>query len=84
METLAELRTRLRDRANALELTEGQRIMRLLVQEILVGSDSITIRHSIPMPTSPPTRMTEFGHAMDRQSPILALLPLAFKQSRQF
>jgi site-specific DNA recombinase len=54
VETLAELRTRLRARGNVLEVAERQRIVRLLVQEVLVGRDSITIRHSIPMPTSSP------------------------------
>ena len=31
-----------------------QRVVRLLVHEILVGRDSVTIRHSIPMPTLTP------------------------------
>ena len=52
VETLAQFRTRLRARGNVLEVTERQRVLRLLVQEILVGGDNITIRHSIPMPTS--------------------------------
>ncbi|MFZ1142302.1 MAG: hypothetical protein WAN76_24245, partial [Candidatus Sulfotelmatobacter sp.] len=50
VETLAQFRTRLRARGNVLEVTERQRVVRLLVQEILVGGDNITIRHSIPMP----------------------------------
>ena len=54
VETLAEFRTRLRARGNVLEVAERQRILRLLVQEILVGGDNITIRHSIPMPASSP------------------------------
>ena len=54
VETLAEFRTRLRARGNVLEVAERQRIVRLLVQEILVGGDNITIRHSIPMPASSP------------------------------
>jgi site-specific DNA recombinase len=33
---------------------ERQKIVRLLVKEILVGEDSITIRHSIPIPSAPP------------------------------
>ncbi len=47
-----ELRTRLRVRADTLEVTERQKILRLLVREILVGLETITIRHSIPVPTS--------------------------------
>jgi len=54
VETLAELRTRLHARANSLEEADRQRVVRLLVHEILVGRDSITIRHSIPMPTLTP------------------------------
>jgi hypothetical protein len=33
---------------------ERQKIVRLLVKEILVGEDTITIRHSIPIPSGPP------------------------------
>jgi site-specific DNA recombinase len=54
VETLAQFRTRLRARGNVLEVTERQRVVRLLVQQILVGGDNITIRHSIPMPASSP------------------------------
>ena len=54
VETLAAFRTRLRARGNVLEVAERQRVVRLLVQEILVGRDNITIRHSIPMPASSP------------------------------
>ena len=54
LETLAQFRTRLRGRGNVLEVAERQRVVRLLVHEILVSSDNITIRHSIPLPTSSP------------------------------
>src|SRR5215472_10806946 len=54
LESLAEFGTRLRARGNVLEVAERQRVVRLLVQEILVGRDNITIRHSIPMPASSP------------------------------
>lgn len=54
VETLAEFRRRLRARGNVLEVAERQRVVRLLVQEILVGRDNITIRHSIPIPASSP------------------------------
>ena len=54
VETLAEFRTRLRARGNVLEVAERQRVVRLLVHEILVSSDNITIRHSIPLPASSP------------------------------
>src|SRR5262244_979177 len=52
-ETLSAFLSRLRSSAKALDITERQRIVRLLVKEILVGEDAIIIRHSIPV-TSPP------------------------------
>jgi len=54
VETLAQFRTRLRTKSNVLEVAERQRVVRLLVHEILVSSDKITIRISIPLPTSSP------------------------------
>jgi site-specific DNA recombinase len=33
---------------------ERQRIVRLVVKEILIGDDSIVIRHSIPIASTPP------------------------------
>jgi site-specific DNA recombinase len=46
--TLGEFLARLRDRAQTLDVSERQRIVRLLVKEVIVGRESITIRHSIP------------------------------------
>ena len=51
-ETLSEFRGKLRARAQTLDIAERQRILRLVVQEILVGSDTIRIRHSIPIANS--------------------------------
>jgi site-specific DNA recombinase len=48
VETLGEFRGRLRARADSLIVGERQKILRLLVKEILVGKETITIRHSIP------------------------------------
>ncbi len=48
-ESLAVFRTKLRARAETLDVRERQQILRLLVKEILVGNDSITIRHSMPV-----------------------------------
>ena len=57
-ETLNTFLTRLRSSAGALDVSERQRIMRLLVKEVLVGDDKIIIRHCIPLPNrsndSPP------------------------------
>ena len=52
-ETLTAFLTRLRSAAETLSVMERQKIVRLLVKEILVGEDTITIRHSIPIPAAP-------------------------------
>ena len=49
-ETLNTFLTRLRSSAGALDISERQRVMRLLVKEVLVGDDKIIIRHCIPLP----------------------------------
>ena len=53
-ETLTAFLARLRSAAETLSVIERQRIVRLLVKEVLVGEDTITIRHSIPIPSGPP------------------------------
>jgi len=53
-ETLTAFLTRLRSAADSLSVMERQKIVRLLVKEILVGEDTITIRHSIPIPSAQP------------------------------
>jgi site-specific DNA recombinase len=55
-ETLTAFLVRLRSNAETLDVAERQRIVRLLVKEVLVGENDITIRHSIPIPSgSPPS-----------------------------
>jgi len=53
-ETLTAFLSRLRSAAESRSVIERQKIVRLLVKEILVGEDTITIRHSIPIPSPPP------------------------------
>ncbi|HWC16805.1 MAG TPA: recombinase family protein, partial [Terriglobales bacterium] len=53
-ETLTAFLARLRNAAATLSVIERQKIVRLLVKEVLVGEDTITIRHSIPIPSGPP------------------------------
>jgi site-specific DNA recombinase len=48
-ETLTAFLQRLRMNANTLDVIERQRIVRLLVKEVLAVDDSIIIRHSIPV-----------------------------------
>ena len=52
-ETLTGFLARLRSSAETLDIAERQRIVRLLVKEVLVTEDKITIRHSIPISGSP-------------------------------
>jgi len=52
--TLTGFCAQLRLRADTLEISAQQKILRLLVKEILVGKDTLTIRHSIPIPNAGP------------------------------
>jgi site-specific DNA recombinase len=56
-ESLGDFRTKLRARANTLDIAARQQILRLVVKEVLVGADTITLRHSLPIPQSGPGRM---------------------------
>jgi site-specific DNA recombinase len=51
-DSLGAFRSKLRLRAQTLDIRERQQILRLIVREVLVGPDTIMIRHSIPVPTS--------------------------------
>jgi len=53
-ETLSAFLARLRMAADSLDILERQRIVRLVVKEVLVGDDGIVIRHSIPVTSEPP------------------------------
>ena len=53
-ESLGGFRTKLRSRADTLDIAARQQILRLVVKEVLVGVDTITLRHSIPIPQSGP------------------------------
>ena len=67
-ENLASFRAKLQVRAEEMDITARQQILRLLVKEVLIGGDTITIRHSVPVPQSsgpgpngspvPPTSVT--------------------------
>jgi site-specific DNA recombinase len=52
-ETLSMFLARLHSSAQTLDIIERQRIVRLLLKEVLVGEDTIVIRHSIPIPAGP-------------------------------
>lgn len=53
-ETLSMFLGRLRVAADTLDILERQRIVRLVVKEVLVADDTIVIRHCIPVPWGPP------------------------------
>ena len=57
-ETLTGFCAQLRSRANTLDVSDQQKILRLLVKEILVGKDTLIIRHSIPIPNAVPDPIT--------------------------
>jgi len=48
-DNLEDFLTGLRDKATTATVPERQRVLRLLVKDVLVGPDKITIRHSIPV-----------------------------------
>jgi site-specific DNA recombinase len=53
-ENLTAFLTRLHGAADTLSITERQRIVRLVVKDVLIGDDTITIRHSISVPQQGP------------------------------
>src|SRR5437899_10002348 len=53
-ESLDGFRIKLHERAKTLDVCERQQILRLIVKEVLVAADSLTIRHSIPIPQTGP------------------------------
>ena len=62
-ETLEGFRARLTTNAENLTVEQRQQIIRLVVREILIGDDDVTIRHTIPIPTGnqPPGYLLRLG-----------------------
>ena len=52
-ETVTSFLSRLRETARVLDVLQRQRIVRLVVKEVLVADDTIVIRHSIPITAGP-------------------------------
>ena len=52
-ESLTDFLARLSSVAETMDIQERQRIVQLLVKEVLVGDDTIVIRHSIPLSQRP-------------------------------
>ena len=66
-ETLDGFRARLTMNAESLTVHQRQQIIRLVVREVLIGDDDITVRHSIPVPTGdqPPGYLLRSGSRRD-------------------
>jgi len=70
-ETLTAFLARLRTAAETLSVTERQRIVRLVVKDVLVGDNTIIIRHSIPVSPAPPQNGGSLPRPPDGQSYLL-------------
>ena len=84
-DTLEGFLTRLADGLDHLNLDEQQRVLRLVVREVLIGGDddTITIRHTIPTPTGPddPSYLLRgSGHRRALRTPAISLLEGAVLQ----
>ena len=66
-ETLDGFRARLSTSNENLTVQQRQQIIRLVVREVLIGDDDVTIRHSIPTPTrdQPPGYQLRLGSRED-------------------
>ena len=53
--------TRLRSKATTASTTERQRVLRLLVKDVLIGPEKITIRHRIPVRERSPHHADQLG-----------------------
>ena len=65
-ETLDAFRARLSANAEQLTIEQRQEIVRLVVREVLLGDDDVTVRHSIPTPTDnqPPGSLLRWNPLM--------------------
>ena len=80
-ETLSSFLARLRTSADTLDIQERQRIVRLVVKEILVGDETIVIRHSIPLSSKPPNDSDPQPPPSGPGAPDDQKLPFAFRAS---
>ena len=79
-ETLDAFRARLSANANALTIEQRQEIARLVIREVLLGDDDITVRHSIPVPSNGQPggsllHSQRLGSIDDEQQPLLDVEP---------
>jgi site-specific DNA recombinase len=83
-DTLEGFLSRLNAGLDQLTLEEQQRILRLVVREVLIGGDDdkITIRHSIPTPNGGPNGSCPLRGSSHRTSPVELVLPGDFRTPR--
>ncbi len=60
---------RLRHNATTATLTEQQRVLRLLVKDVLIGPERITVRHCIPVGASTPAATPKITDGDDDEEP---------------
>jgi site-specific DNA recombinase len=85
-ENLSAFREKLHARAKTLDVCERQHILRLLVKEVLVDTESLTIRHAIPIPQTQSPAPIESPASKDTppsssQKPSYLLRPRANRSS---
>ncbi len=68
-ETLESFLGRLRDKADTASVTERQRVLRLIVREVLIGPERVVVRHRIPVTSPDPAP----GYLLRGRSPHAAL-----------
>jgi site-specific DNA recombinase len=67
-ETLDSFLARLHDKVDTASIPERQRVLRLLVKEVLIGPDRVVVRHRIPVTSPEPTP----GYLLRGRSPVTA------------
>ena len=82
--TLEHFLNQLRQSSESLDVKERQRILRLVVKEILVGPETLTIKHSIPTPgASGPAEIPSYllcgrSHRASLRNPLGCRLDVSF------
>jgi site-specific DNA recombinase len=72
-QSLTTFRTKLLSRAETLAVRERQQILRLVMKEVLVDRDNITLRHSIPIPQCGPCGPGSNGSPAPTSGPSVAV-----------
>ena len=69
--------TQLHTKADIATVEERQRVLRLLVKDVLIGPDKITIRHRIPIRERVTTNATQHAGSDDTEGDHQPQLPIA-------